>query len=186
LDLPIEFIEVSEDDITRAIPITHNLLREAGIFSDFEKLNLIHLSIGVGMVLACQAAQQRGVGLLLSAQGADALFAGFDRYQRVPPEDLEATLKEDVEETVSTGLVRDRAIADQFSARIVAPFLDPTIIELATRIPTAFKLGPQGDKLVLRELARQRGLPEFIALRPKKSIQYSTGIWRMMKQILAR
>jgi len=182
-NLPVEFVAVEEEDIARALPLARDLLQKADVFSGFARLDRIHLSIGVAMILACQAAEPRGITQLLTAHGADALFAGFDRYNRVPPEKLPATLERDARRAVETGLVRDRAVTDRFSIQLLTPFLEPGLVELALSVPAAFKLGPQGDKLVLRELARQRGVPEFIAARPKKSIQYSTGIWTVMQQL---
>jgi asparagine synthase (glutamine-hydrolysing) len=181
LDLPVEFIAIGESDIARALVPVQELLQRAGVFSDFEKLNRIHLSIGVGIYLACRAAQNREIKLLLSAHGADALFAGFDRYRRVPRHELSDRLQRDVEEAIQTGLTRDQAVADAFSITILAPFLEPRVVEVGLAIPAQLKLGPRGNKLVLRELARQRGLPGFVARRPKRSMQYSTGIWTVLR-----
>lgn len=186
LELPIEFVTVDTDDIAQAMPVTRDLLREAGVFSDFTKLNRIHLAIGVGTYLACQAARQRGIRHLLSAHGADALFAGFDRYHRVPAEELAATLERDVRTAIRTGVARDQAVTDAFSIQLVTPFLEPSVVELGLRIPIEHKLGPEANKLVLRDLAQQRGLPDFIARRPKKSMQYSTGVWRIMRDLWRR
>jgi asparagine synthase (glutamine-hydrolysing) len=182
LDLPVEFVTVGEKQVVDAIQPTYRLLERAGVFTDFETLNLIHLSVGVGGYIACQIANERGITCLISAHGADSLFAGFNRYKRVPGEELQATLAHDVQEAISTGLVRDRSITDAFSIDLVAPFLDPKVIELGLEIPTRLKLGPKGNKLVLREVARLRGLPGFIARRPKKSMQFSTGFWKIVKQ----
>jgi asparagine synthase (glutamine-hydrolysing) len=183
LDLPIHFLPVDEADVAAVLPAARDLLQRAGIFSDFEKLNRIHLAIGVGVYLAGRFAHRQGIDVLVSAHGADSLFAGFDRYRRVPREELAATLERDVGEALRTGLARDRAMADPFSIRLVVPFLAPGVIELGLDIPTRLKLGSRGNKLVLRELARRRGLPEFIARRPKKSMQYSTGIWPVVRDL---
>ncbi|MGD1992152.1 MAG: asparagine synthase-related protein, partial [Anaerolineae bacterium] len=183
LDLAIEFVTVTRDDIAQALPVAKRRLEEADVFSDHVKLNQIHLSLGVGTYLACQAAHERGLRWVLTAHGADALFAGFDRYRRMPRQTLPATLEEDVQSAIHTGLVRDQAVADAFGIQILAPFLAPDVVALGLEIPVALKLGPRGNKLVLRELARQRGLPRFIVHRPKKSMQYSTGISRMVREI---
>ena len=178
LDLPIQFITVSEDDIAEAVPAVRDLLHKAQI-----PPNLMHLSLGVGTYLACQVARQDGIGLLLSAQGADALFAGFHKYRSVPLDELPAVLERDAQNAMRTDFVRDRAIAATFSIEFAAPFLAPSVVELALSIPVELKLGPEGNKLILRELALQRGLPEFLARRPKKAMQYSTGIQRVVRRL---
>jgi asparagine synthase (glutamine-hydrolysing) len=183
LDLPIEFITITKEEIAQVLPLVESRLASAGVFSDHAKLNQIHLTLGVGTYLACRAAHQRGVRWVLTAHGADALFAGFDRYRRMSRKSLPATLEEDVRSAIDTGLSRDQVVADAFDIEILAPFLAPGVVDLGLRIPLALKLGPQGNKLVLRELARQRGLPRFIVRRPKKSMQYSTGISRLVREL---
>lgn len=179
LNLPVRFITVEAEDIARALPAVQSLLLAVEITPD-----LMHLSLGVGMYLACQVACQEGIGLLMSAQGADALFAGFYKYRNVPLKQLSAVLEQDVQKAMRTDFRRDQAIAASFSLKFAAPFLTPRLVNLALSIPAELKLGPAGNKLILRELARQRGLPEFIAQRPKKAMQYSTGIQRVVERLV--
>lgn len=183
IDLPIEFVSVTVDDVAQALSIVEGRLEEAGVFSDHAKLNRIHLTLGVGTYLACRAAHQRDIRWVLTAHGADALFAGFDRYRRMSRRTLPATLAEDVQSAIDTGLTRDQVVADVFDIRLLAPFLAADVVALGLEIPLALKIGPRGNKLVLRELARQRGLPRFIVRRPKKSMQYSTGISRVVREM---
>ncbi|MFQ5856172.1 MAG: asparagine synthase C-terminal domain-containing protein [Anaerolineae bacterium] len=178
LNLLIRFITVSVDDIAEALPAVRHLLQEAQVTP-----NKMHLSLGVGTYLTCQIARQEGIGLLLAGQGADALFAGFYKYRRLPLEKLPAVLGRDVQSAMRKDFARDQAIAASFSIQFAAPFLTPSVVELALTIPADLKLGPEGNKLVLRELAKQRGLPDFIALRPKKAMQYSTGIQRVVERL---
>lgn len=178
LDLPLQFVTVDADDIAEALPAVRELLSEAEVTSD-----KMHLSLGVGTYLACRVAFQRGIGLLLSGQGADALFAGFQKYQRVPLENLPAVLERDARNAMRRDFARDGTIAATFAIEFAAPFLDPRVVELALSIPPELKLGPDENKLILRKLARRRGLPEFIAGRPKKAMQYSTGIERIVKRL---
>lgn len=178
LDLPIQFVTVDEDDIAWALPAVRNLLLKAGITPD-----KMHLSLGAGTYLICHVARQAGVKLLLSGQGADALFAGFHKYQRVPPEELPAVLERDARNAMRRDFTRDHTIAAPFSIEFAAPFLTPGVVELALSIPADLKLGPSGNKLVLREVACRRGLPAFIAQRPKKAMQYSTGVEKIVKRL---
>ncbi|RME46582.1 MAG: asparagine synthase [Chloroflexi bacterium] len=178
LALPVRFIEIAEADIAAALPAVRDLLQEAGVTPD-----KMHLSLGVGTYLACQVASRQGIGLLLSAQGADSLFAGFYKHRSVPPDELPAVLERDVQNALRNDFARDRAIAASFGMRFAAPFLAPAVVGLALSIPVDLKLGPAGNKLILRALARRRGLPEFIAQRPKKAMQYSTGIQKIVERL---
>jgi asparagine synthase (glutamine-hydrolysing) len=174
-------VPITAQDIATALPTVEILLNELGVQPTLKKLKLIHLSLAVGTYLACQAAVQEGISFLLTGEGADSLFAGFDRYQRVDPQDLAATLVQDAQKALQVGLARDQAVVDLFSIQLAAPYLNKEVMELAAEIPIQFKLGPEGNKLVLRELALQRNVPSFIAQRPKKSFQYSSGIWQIVR-----
>ena len=57
-----------------------------------------------------------------------------------------------------------------------APFLDPTVAEVAWRIPTADRLGPQGGKLALRRLLG-RFVPTSLFERPKMGFNVPIGDW---------
>lgn len=177
-DLPIRFVTVAENQIDDALPAVEDCLLAAGITPD-----IMHRSLGVGTYLACQAAGETGIGLLLSGQGADALFAGFQKYQRVPLDELPAILARDVQSAAARDFARDQTIAAAFGIEFAAPFLAPDVVDVALAIPPELKLGPDGRKLILRELARRRGLPDFIAQRPKKAMQYSTGIERVVRRL---
>jgi len=60
------------------------------------------------------------------------------------------------------------------------------LVEWGLSIPPNLKLsgGPGSPrKIVLRSLARRLGLPEEIAGRPKKAIQYSTGVSGALRRL---
>ncbi|MCB1015622.1 MAG: asparagine synthase (glutamine-hydrolyzing) [Acidimicrobiales bacterium] len=57
-----------------------------------------------------------------------------------------------------------------------APFLDPAVAEVAWRIPTAERLGPDGGKLALRRLLA-RFVPAELFERPKMGFNVPIGDW---------
>jgi asparagine synthase (glutamine-hydrolysing) len=59
---------------------------------------------------------------------------------------------------------------------IRAPFLDHRIVELAWSMPLAMRYGPDGGKLVLRELL-QRHVPRQLTDRPKKGFGVPVADW---------
>ncbi len=58
-----------------------------------------------------------------------------------------------------------------------SPLLDYRVHELASRLPSRYKLRGGTTKWVLRELARRRGLPESIWRRGKRGFGMPVGIW---------
>jgi len=53
-------------------------------------------------------------------------------------------------------------------------------------LPINLKIGPEKTdvrKLVLRKTAENMGLPESISRRPKKAVQYATGVDKALKRL---
>jgi asparagine synthase (glutamine-hydrolysing) len=65
------------------------------------------------------------------------------------------------------------------------PFLDKDIIDIALDIPAGYKIRDSEDVLrkhILRDVAKDLGVPDYIADRPKKAAQYGTGINKILKK----
>jgi asparagine synthetase B (glutamine-hydrolysing) len=66
------------------------------------------------------------------------------------------------------------------------PFASFDLVEFALSLPVELKIENNADtlrKLVLRKMARDAGLPASIVDKPKKAVQYSTGINDALKRI---
>ncbi|HTP53404.1 MAG TPA: asparagine synthase-related protein [Thermoplasmata archaeon] len=119
---------------------------------------------------------------LLCGQGADELFLGYAHYRGlgVPlaaersASDLTALREVDWPLTVR--------IASRRARRIHAPFLDPGFVAATLEIPTALRSPEHGAKALWRAWALGRGLPPAIAHRPKRAMQYGTGIDRWVRR----
>lgn len=118
----------------------------------------------------------RHVKVVLTGEGADELFAGYDYLRDVEPEDLEAELLRSVQGLHQLNLQRaDRtSMAHGLEARV--PFLDLDVIAVAARVPIAWKLpGEHGqEKRLLRE-AFAGWLPDEILWRRKAQFGDGSG-----------
>jgi asparagine synthase (glutamine-hydrolysing) len=66
------------------------------------------------------------------------------------------------------------------------PFASYEIADFALSLPVELKIEKKADslrKLVLRKVAENLGLPASIAEKPKRAVQYSTGINDALKKI---
>ncbi|MBF0157074.1 MAG: asparagine synthase (glutamine-hydrolyzing) [Magnetococcales bacterium] len=70
----------------------------------------------------------------------------------------------------------DRA-AMQVSLEVRAPFLSVPLIEFANRLPDGYKLRGGSLKWLLKEAARQRGLPEAIINQKKQGFTFPLARW---------
>ncbi len=135
-----------------------------------------------GYLLAELAAQH--VKVVLTGEGADELFAGYDHLRDIEDaDDLRAELIRSVEGLHNLNLQRcDRmTMAHGLEARV--PFLDLDLIAVAQRVPIGWKLpGEQGqEKAILRE-SFTGWIPDEILWRRKEQFGDGSGTAEVMAE----
>ncbi|MBA2504708.1 MAG: asparagine synthase (glutamine-hydrolyzing) [Thermoleophilaceae bacterium] len=116
------------------------------------------------------------VKVVLTGEGADELFAGYEYLRELDPEPLQAELVRTVEGLHNLNLQRcDRVtMAHGLEARV--PFLDTQVINFALSLPAEWKLSGPGrpEKLLLRR-AFEGWLPEEFLWREKSQFGDGSG-----------
>ncbi|HLR84977.1 MAG TPA: asparagine synthase-related protein [Nocardioidaceae bacterium] len=137
---------------------------------------------GVPNYLLSELAAQ-SVKVVLTGEGADELFAGYDHLRSIDHADLAEELLRSVEGLHNLNLQRcDRVtMAHGLEARV--PFLDRSLVHLAQRIPIKWKLPREygQEKALLRE-AFQGWLPDDILWRPKEQFGDGSGMADVMRR----
>ena len=118
---------------------------------------------------------------LVCGQGADELFLGYAHYRGLGPDEARRRSDEDLERLRSVDWPRTRQIAIACGKDIEAPFLSPAFEQSVRRIPIELRLPADLPKRFLREWAVERGLPAALAYRPKKAVQYGTGVAGLLR-----
>ena len=152
-----------------------------------EETNLMKIGVGMTIKLTSLLASKDNQKVILSGQGADELFCGYNRYKNKydAPSELLEELIYDLNNMYHVNLERDDKATMSNSMELRVPFLDKNVIETATKIPIKYMLHSNDDKVrkhILREVAYEMGVPEYIAFRPKKAAQYGTGIDKIIKK----
>ncbi|HKV90885.1 MAG TPA: asparagine synthase-related protein [Thermoplasmata archaeon] len=116
------------------------------------------------------------IGPVLLGQGADELFGGYAHFRGLFGEALESRRLADWQRLVREDWPATQELGRTFGRRVEAPFLDGDFSREALRRPLATVAPGEPTKPTFRAWARHRGVPEEIAARPKRAIQYGSGV----------
>ena len=184
LKLPIHVYLYENEDVEKIILRVLWLIEES---------DPVKTSIGIPFYWAAEKTAEMGFKVMLAGQGADELFGGYrryvDDYLGYGEEKTRKTLFKDVLKMYEANFERDFKISDFHNVELRLPFATYQIAKFAVNLPLELKIGLPDDglrKLVLRKAAENLGLPQLITERPKKAIQYATGISKVLKKLASK
>jgi asparagine synthase (glutamine-hydrolysing) len=146
--------------------------------------------IAVPFFWLAETASKLGYPVLLAGQGADELFGGYQRYlteySQSGAEAVTKTMFYDVENAYRTNFQRDNQVCSYHGVELRLPFIDRDVIDFSLRLPLRLKINSVEDRLrkrVLRRVARNLEIPSFMADKPKKAVQYTTGVTKALQHL---
>ncbi len=119
---------------------------------------------------------------VLCGQGADELFLGYAHYRTLDDDALNRRSADDLARLLDDDWPRSLEIARRFGKTVRAPYLDPGFVAAARAIPVALRSPRPTPTAFLRAWAERRGLPSRLAERPKRALQYGTGVDRILRR----
>jgi len=170
MDLPLTKIICGKEDIMDSmsdVVLKHGMAKPKWM-STFVSFDLVLRHVSEDQVLC--------------GQGADEAFGGYRKYLGSP--DPRRQMEHDISGLLGEEMPEYMGMARNYGKSLLAPYLEPSVLGLARAMPQESFIGPQGNKLVLREAAKLIGVPRKMAERPKKAMQYGSGVSAAMKRII--
>lgn len=133
----------------------------------------VQVGVALPLTLACSKAKQQGIKTVFSGMGADELFCGYAKFRK--SKDLALDSLREVQQLPKNDLARDQAICAANNLELKTPFLNTKLLKFALSLPKQFKLSSTRNKIILRQLALDLGLPREIAERKKVAAQYGSN-----------
>ena len=150
--------------------------------------NISHIENCIAFYYLGMLARQNGLGLILTANGCDELFCGYDGFRSIYGYGNARILRlihEKIENEVI--LMKEvESIVTEFDIKAKHPFLSEKFISVALKIPINNKIKGDDDfirKHILREVAVMIGVPQEAAVKPKKALQYGSLIHKNFKDL---
>ena len=155
-----------------------------------EESNPVKASIGIPVFWTAERTSEMGFEIMFAGQGADELFGGYKRYLdgyvHYSEEFVQKTVFNDIVKMYENNFERDCKICNYHNIELRLPFATYQLAEFAASLPLKLKIESPNDllrKTVLRKVAENVGLPHFILNRPKRAIQYATGVNKVIKKL---
>jgi asparagine synthase (glutamine-hydrolysing) len=170
LGLPCTCVTITEDAIAAALP---------EVVAAIPRKDPVNTGIALTQYFVARWAGEHGHRRIITGQGADELFGGYNRY--TSSETLEEDLERDfagLEEQVR----RDQGVAALHGTYLSMPYLDLRVVRAARAIPTTMKVDGERRKIPLRKVA-ERYIPQDLAWYGKKAMQYGSGVWPALRKL---
>lgn len=165
LELPLFIHNVSTAEILEAIEQTIKILKN---FNDIEIRN------NVVMYLAIKWAKENEFDGIITGDGADELFAGYNFLVNKSENELESEIKR----ICSVMHFPTQEIGKAMNVKVESPFLNPNVIEFAKNIPANLKVRNEKEKRFGKWILRktfEKFIPKQIAWRDKSAMQDGSG-----------
>jgi len=181
-------------EVNHHLKFSHNILEiESDTFQTISKKvkqtiktdNLSWNENCIAFFYVSQLAKSLGINIVVTANGIDELFCGYNAYREAISKG-EFSVLEVMNSKLDNEIKMMKAvnqIASEFNVRIIQPLLSPTFIEFAKTIPISEKIHNSEDVLrkhIIRKLASDVGVPEISYTKRKKALQYGSKIHKAL------
>ncbi len=139
----------------------------------------------IAFYYVAELARKNELKTVVTANGIDELFCGYNSYREAieTGEDEVVKMMNDKLKNEGEMMIAVNTVTAEFGVKMVQPFLSPSFVEYAKKIPVSEKIHGPDDmkrKHSIRELAMDYGVPEVAAQKQKKALQYGSQIHKSL------
>ena len=179
LDRDLRVVELSHADLERAVP---EIVAATG------RTNAMDVSIALPLFLVAERAAADGFDRLAVGQGADELFGGYAKVARAPEDERVAAdtvrgARREVVQTLPEQLERDVLTLRGAGVEPVAPLLHDDVVASALALPGTSLVTDRGERKWALRLAAREWVPDPVAFREKKAVQYGSLVSRELDRL---
>lgn len=174
----------------RVVELDHGALEAhvPDVVAATTRTNAMDVEIALPLFLVASAAAADGFDRLAVGQGADELFGGYAKVAKASGDPrLEAETvrgaRDEVLQTLPNQLERDVLAIRAGGVEPVAPLLDDRVVEAALPLPDSLLISPCGDRKFALRLASREWVPDPVAFREKKALQYGSLVARELDRL---
>jgi asparagine synthase (glutamine-hydrolysing) len=177
--LSFDMEELSSSEILNSLP---------DVVKTIETTDPVIVGISVPIYFACQKAREMGLRYVAVGQLSDELFGGYGRFEDIALRDGTDNLGREMFNSVVAASAKDFDPGDKLAVaaglELCCPFAYLPLVEYVLKLPSSLRVnladGKVTRKYILRRLAAHLSLPQNVVDRPKKAVQYSSGVQRVL------
>jgi asparagine synthase (glutamine-hydrolysing) len=150
--------------------------------------NLSHIENCIAFSYLAQLASNNGLSVVLTANGLDELFCGYNNFRFIFNQGND-TINKAIESKLlnELELINEiNQIVGKYNIGILQPFLSKRFISIAMKFPIYSKILSYDDilrKHIIRKIALSFEIPPEVIIRRKKALQYGSLIHKYYKKI---
>ena len=176
LNFPHSVSEIDPENFKETSDKIHRLIKTD---------NLSWNENSIAFYYVAELAQKNGLSAVVTANGIDELFCGYNSYREAikTGEDEVVKMINDKLKNEEEMMTAVNAVTAEFGVRMIQPFLLPNFIDYAKKIPVSEKIHGSDDmkrKHPIRALAMDYDIPEVSAQKQKKALQYGSQIHKSL------
>lgn len=174
-----EVLEIDKDDF---------LEFSKKIRNDMTCRNLSHIENCIAFSYVAQLASNNDLNVILTANGFDELFCGYNNFRFIFNQGHES-IRKTIESKILNELeliTEIKQAVEKYNVKIIQPFLSKGFISIAMKFPIYDKIVSDDDflrKHIIRKIALSFEIPPEVVIRRKKALQYGSLIHKNYKGI---